>query len=84
MVHRRPERETGEREMATAPTTEQTEASAGSPGGVRRLIPGILVVVASVLLLVGAVATWVDRTALETATWTDVSTKVLLEKNRFV
>ena len=59
-----------------------TEAEAGADSRrSRRVLPTILVVVASILGLVATLALWVERQALETDTWTETSSRLLEDED---
>ena len=64
--------------MSTVPP-DQPSPSARRGGRLKGVGAGVLVVVATVLLIVAALAVWVDRVALDTSTWTNTSTKLLTD-----
>lgn len=64
--------------MSTVPLDQPTP-SARRGGRLKGVGAGVLVVVATVLLIVAALAVWIDRVALDTSTWTNTSTKLLTD-----
>jgi hypothetical protein len=64
--------------VSTVPT-DPPPPSAPRGGRLKGIGAFALVVVATLLLIVSALAVWVDRVALQTATWTNTSTELLAE-----
>ncbi len=64
--------------MSTAPPA-QPSPPARRGGRLKGVGAGALVVVATLLLIVSALAIWVDRVALQTPTWTNTSTELLTD-----
>ena len=62
--------------MATAPEPA-TAAPAKRPSRGRGIVVVVLLVLAPIVFFVGALATWVDRTALDNATWGDVTEQIV-------
>jgi len=58
-------------------TGERGSAPARANGRGRKLAVGTLVALGSLMLCVAVFATWVNRVALDSATWSDTSTKAL-------
>ena len=62
--------------MATEPDPAAAP-SAKAPSRGRAVAVVVLLVLAPIVFAVGAIATWVDRTALDNATWADVTEQIV-------
>jgi hypothetical protein len=58
-------------------TAAETESPPPAHAGVRRWTMRGLVTLASILLVIGSLAIWIERVVLEPATWSDTSGRVL-------
>ena len=79
MVARLRENSVMEAEEAAAAASESANEPDTARRGSRKRLYGMraLVVLATILLVLGALAVWVKRVALEPGTWSDTSGKVL-------
>jgi hypothetical protein len=64
-------------ESSPKSTSESSRVASAGNSGRRKLVVGGLVTLGSLLLCVAVFATWVDRVALDSTTWSDTSTKAL-------